>query len=264
MPQLLHKIISIVFLLIIFSAIFLLVGGRRVAVPVSAANIETFQIVTPPLTYYLYLPALMRPDSLPEPVGPGACLTAEEFELVDLINQYRNDNGLAAVSLSKSLTEVAQWHVIDLHENEPDTGTDHGLACNMHSWSDQGVWSPVCYTSDHRFASGMWGKPGEITSNVYPGNGYENAYGSSGQATAANALDSWQGSAGHNAVILETGVWSGKNWPAMGVGIYQQHAVLWFGDDLDPQGTVTEQCDVYEGRPLGATAYPVSSGQFYK
>lgn len=27
------------------------------------------------------------------------------------------------------------------------------------------------------------------------------------------------------------------NFPAMGVGIYEHHAVLWFGDHADPQGT---------------------------
>ncbi len=169
------------------------------------------------------------------------CLTPEEAELVRLVNEYRNENGLPDVPASVSLTEVAHWHMIDLHENEPDSGTDsRGMACNMHSWSDQHpeLWTPVCYTNDHAYAEGMWRKPKEITDGAYYWDGYENAYGTGGQATAAGALSAWKSSAGHNDVILERDIWSGKDWPAMGVGIYEHHAVLWFGDGTDPQGTV--------------------------
>ncbi|MCB0193823.1 MAG: CAP domain-containing protein [Anaerolineae bacterium] len=197
-------------------------------------------IVTTSITTYVYLPLVLSP-----PAGFGSCLTAEESKLVNLINQYRNDNGLPSVPVSKSLTEVAQWHVFDLHENNPDSGFDHGLPCNMHSWSDQGIWSPVCYTADHAYASQMWNKPREITSNVYSGNGYENAYGTAGQATATGALNGWKSSPSHVDVILEKGTWSRFDWPAIGVGIYQHHAVLWFGEQTDPQGTVTQICDVY-------------------
>lgn len=86
----------------------------------------------------------------------------------------------------------------------------------------------------------MWDKPREITSNVYSGNGFENAYRSGGTATAAGAFNGWKNSPGHNAVILEQGVWSNYDWPAMGVGIYENYAVLWFGDQADPQGAVTQ------------------------
>ena len=171
-------------------------------------------------------------------------MTAEEAELASLLNTYRNQNGLADVPVTGSLTAVAQWHVMDLHENNPDTGTDlgNGLACNMHSWSNAtpGLWQPVCYTSDHQYAQGMWDKPREISNNVYSDNGYEIAYGSSGQASAAGALSSWQSSSGHNGVILEQGIWAGKKWPAMGIGIYEHHAVVWFGNATDSQGTVTQ------------------------
>jgi uncharacterized protein YkwD len=193
--------------------------------------------VTP--TNKIYLPLVIRSSQ------PGDCVTAEEQTLADLINNYRIDNGLPAVPVSKSMTQVAQWHVIDLHLNNPDTGSDHGLPCNMHSWSDQGFWNPVCYTADHAFAADMWNKPREITGNLYSGDGYENAYGSSGQATAAGAVNAWQNSTGHNNLILEKDIWTGANWQAMGVGIYEHHAVLWFGQEADPQGTVTRVCDIY-------------------
>ncbi len=178
---------------------------------------------------------------------PAGCLSAEEVKLVLLINRYRNDNGLPSVPVTASLTQVAQWHVIDLHENAPNTGSDHGYACNMHSWSDAGpsLWSAVCYTEDHQYADGMWDKPREITESVYIGNGFENAYRSSAGATAEGAFTGWKNSSGHNAVILELGDWSGQEFPAMGVGIYENYAVLWFGDAVDPRGAITA-CDQSE------------------
>ncbi|MCP4358782.1 MAG: hypothetical protein GY796_12250 [Chloroflexi bacterium] len=183
------------------------------------------------------------PSTTPDPsYQPGDCVTDEEAQLVTLINDYRNQNGLPNVPVSKSLVTVAQWHVINLDENNPDSGTDpnSGLSCNMHSWSDQhpSLWTPVCYTSDHAYAQGMWFKPREISGNVYTGYGYENAYGSSGQATAVGAFNGWRNSPPHNDVILEQGIWNGYNWPAMGVSIYEHHAVLWFGDISDPQGSL--------------------------
>jgi uncharacterized protein YkwD len=190
---------------------------------------------------YIYLPLILNnPISGPQPAG---CMSSEEALLANMVNDYRNDNGLADVPVSKSLVTVAQWHVLDLNLNHPDSGVDpRGLACNLHSWSDwhPSLWTAVCYTIDHYYATGMWIKPSEITDNAYTGNGYENAYWTSGQATAADALSGWQISQGHREVILEQGIWSGAHWPAMGVGIYEHYAVLWFGDASDPQGSVGE------------------------
>lgn len=168
---------------------------------------------------------------------------------MDQINLYRNQNGLPDVPVSFSLTLVAQWHVIDLFENNPATGSDHGYQCNMHSWSNQkpNLWNAVCYTGDHMYASGMWNKPREITNNVFSGNGYENAFWTSGTITASIILNGWKNSPNHNAVILEQGMWFGQNWPAMGVGIYNGFAVLWFGDKADPQGIVSP-CSKKGGR----------------
>lgn len=92
----------------------------------------------------------------PEPPEPDECLTTEEALLTDMINDYRNANGLPDIPLSKSMVTVAQWHVLDLQLNNPDSGTDpdSGLACNLHSWSDwqPSFWTEVCYTQDHRYA----------------------------------------------------------------------------------------------------------------
>jgi hypothetical protein len=87
----------------------------------------------------------------------------------------------------------------------------------------------------------MWDKPSEITGNVYKEAGYENFYAlPGGLATADDAFATWSSSTLHYNVILEQGPWAGKNWPAMGICIYQEYAVLWFGDQTDPQGTASE------------------------
>jgi len=180
-------------------------------------------------------------DDPTEPGGGGMqttldeCLSPQEAQLADLINAYRADNGLAAIPVTVSLTVVAQWHAWDLDTNAPHDGS-----CNLHSWSAQDAWSAVCYTSDHAQAQGMWDKPREITQDAYAGNGYEIAYWSSGTATPSGALAGWQSSSGHNDVILNQGIWTGRNpWPAMGIGMREGYAVVWFGDIADPQGNIS-------------------------
>lgn len=156
--------------------------------------------------------------------------TPEGEQIVALINAYRTENGKPAVPLSPSLCTVGQTHVIDLADNAP-----HQVGnCNLHSWSDQGPWVECCYTSDHANAACMWSKPGELT--VYPGNGYENAYGGGGNVSPAQAVDGWKNSPGHNDVMLNQGIWVNYPWGAMGAGLYQGYAVVWFGEQTDPDG----------------------------
>ncbi len=166
---------------------------------------------------------------------PAGCLSSEEQKLVQLINDYRNANGLPTVPVSKSLTAVSQWHTIDLRENSPAGG-----ACNRHSWSGArpDLWTAVCYTANHANASGMWYKPREITNGAYLDNGFENIYWHSSAATAQGAFTGWKNSTGHRETILEQGIWNGMQWQSMGVGIYKNYAALWFGKSADPQGRV--------------------------
>lgn len=96
-------------------------------------------------------------------------LSDEETKLYDLIMEYRKANGLPNISISTSLTNVAQTHVKDLQNNHPENEP-----CNMHSRSANGKWTPCCYTPDHAQAQCMWNKPRELTS--YNGNGFEIAH----------------------------------------------------------------------------------------
>lgn len=153
------------------------------------------------------------------------CLSADENKLYELIMQYRASKGLAKIPLSPSLTFVAQTHCKDMTANPPVA------PCNMHSWSNKGTWKACCYTPDHKQAAGMWSKPQELTS--YQGNGYEISHGASGYSpTPASALEGWKNSSGHNAVMINAGIWK-STWNAIGIGMVGGYAVVWFGNEKD-------------------------------
>lgn len=154
-------------------------------------------------------------------------ITSDEDKLYNLIMEYRKSKGLPNIPRSASLSKVAQLHVEDLMTNHPDKGN-----CNLHSWSNKGKWTPCCYTKDHKAATCMWSKPVELTS--YPGNGYEISAWASYTHTPESSLDSWKSSSGHNAVIMNTGIWKSMDWKAIGVGMRGNYAVVWFGTDEDP------------------------------
>lgn len=158
------------------------------------------------------------------------CISKDEIKLYELIMQYRKEKGLPAIPLSRALTFVAKSHAKDLSENTLSDG------CNMHSWSDKGNWTACCYTSDHKKAQCMWDKPMELTN--YSGDGFEIAHGVNGtyKATPEKALEGWKNSKGHNSVIISEGKWADNPWKAIGIGIYNGYAVVWFGMDADSEG----------------------------
>ncbi|MEN8226058.1 MAG: CAP domain-containing protein [Bacteroidota bacterium] len=163
-----------------------------------------------------------------------ACLSDEEYRLYKLVNEYRKEKTLPEIPLSASLCYVAAAHVWDLQTNQPEGGN-----CNMHSWSDQGPWSACCYTDDHSKAECLWAKPAELTE--YDGFGYEVAYYSSlseieHSDMALAALDGWKGSPGHHHMIINRYGWKRMKWRAMGVGIYGNFVVVWFGEKNDLAG----------------------------
>ncbi|NOT74587.1 MAG: CAP domain-containing protein [Cyclobacteriaceae bacterium] len=156
------------------------------------------------------------------------CLTVEEKKLYDLIMQYRKSKNLKPIPYSARLSKVAQAHVRDLNKNYD---YENRGECNPHSWSDKGNWSACCYTADHSKASCMWDKPKEIAE--YPGAGYEIAYYSSAGATASEGLEGWKKSQGHNPLLINSGSWSKLEWKAVGIGIYGEYGVVWFGETED-------------------------------
>ncbi len=178
----------------------------------------------------LFLLCLLLSQSVP---AQDVCLTQEEQNLYNLLMQYRRSKNLTAIPFSARLTRVAQAHVRDLsehfdYENRGD--------CNPHSWSSKGSWSSCCYTDDHNQASCMWNKPREISG--YDSDGYEIAFFSSDGAEAEESLEGWKKSPGHNPVMINSGTWNKAKWEAVGIGIYGNYAVMWFGALADPSTMV--------------------------
>ena len=79
----------------------------------------------------------------------------------------------------------------------------------------------------------MWIKPKEIAG--YSGNGFEIAYYSSLGANAQEGLDGWKISPGHNPLLVNLGTWEKVAWKAIGIGIYKEYGLVWFGEVADPQ-----------------------------
>ena len=167
----------------------------------------------------------------------AVCISANEANLAELINDYRKEHKLSEIPISASLTHVAQLHVRDLSINKP---FDDKGKCNMHSWSKSENWSGCCYNSG---ADGecMWDKPGELTQ--YKGDGYEivmaefNNQFPDKEVAAIDALIQWQKSPKHDAVIRNKEIWGSIEWNAMGVEIYKGFAAVWLGREIDKAGS---------------------------
>ncbi|CAN5301469.1 hypothetical protein BH23BAC1_BH23BAC1_22370 [soil metagenome] len=159
------------------------------------------------------------------------CLSPEEKFLYEAINNYRKQKRLPAIPISASLSKVSQLHAKDLMEN---FDMEQIKKCNPHSWSDQGAWTACCYTDDHQNPKCMWEKPKEISGYESPG--YEIVYWNSGTPNASKALEGWKKSPGHNQVMINSDMWKKVTWNAVGVGIYGNYAVAWFGEKEDGKG----------------------------
>jgi uncharacterized protein YkwD len=181
--------------------------------------------------FYRYEPSGIQASTLTQAPDLQSPLTEEELQLADLVNQYRQDNGLTAVPVTNSLTKVARAHVMDLNTYHPDDGD-----CDMHSWSSHGDWTAVCYTGSAQMYQ-MHSKPREI-SESYEGEGYEITSSASPEATPQVAMDTWKGSPFHSDTILQKGTFAGSVWRAMGVAIDGNYAVVWFGEETDSAGLV--------------------------
>lgn len=85
----------------------------------------------------------------------------------------------------------------------------------------------------------MWNKPRELT--TYSGDGFEIGFASYGTSSlkAEEALLGWKKSVEHNKVIVNTDIWKKMSWQAIGIGIRQGYAMVWFGAEKDPAGSPT-------------------------
>jgi hypothetical protein len=168
--------------------------------------------------------------------------------LAELVNDYREEHGLARLPISPLLSQVAEAHIADMAA-QPEGGLavletldpQTGEMCGAHSWStgewtDELAWTPVCYTAGGRYANAMWAKPREITGGAYPDIAFEIATWSNLQLSPEFALELWSQSPGHRAVILQEGPWAAQDFKAMGVAIGGHFAYIWFGRIDEPAG----------------------------
>ena len=162
-------------------------------------------------------------------------LTLEELRLYHLITDYRSEQGLDPLPLSKALTATAGRHVLDSRENIWRAGLDLPDAANpLHSWSD------AFYYDDGRDPSVMWDAPDRLGTG-YRGNGYEIS--AAGQGNVREALAAWQSSPGHDAILTATDGWEDVRMRAIGIGVetapgpspYAGGPIVdvWFGDAAD-------------------------------
>lgn len=201
-------------------------GNNTVVIP--SGNTGNNTVTTPNTT----TPAVSTQETQVIEALKAMGLTEKEAKLYYMINAYRESLGLPKLSFSKSLTEVARAHVRDSNTYTPENQVDsRGIKGNLHSWSANGSWTPVVYTSDHHYMYDMWSKPREITN--YTGNGYEISA-SGRRISPETALDLWKDSPGHNQVMDTQGMWS--DLKTMGVSIDGGYAHVWFGSDADPDG----------------------------
>ena len=134
---------------------------------------------------------------------------SSETDLIALVNAYRANNGLQAVSSNSALTAAAAW-----------------MAGDMAAKNYLGHVS-----SDGRSPTQRMSAYGYPATSMYTGEDLGAGYG-----TASGVLAGWQASAAHNAVLLN------PNYNAVGIGLVYNptsaYKWYWAADFGGPGGTV--------------------------
>lgn len=154
------------------------------------------------------------------------CIDRIESNLFENINLLRMDYGMPELQLSASLSYVAELHVNDLQNNNPDTSI-----CNLSSWSDQGEWTPCCYTKYLYNPDCMWDKPKELTPFNY--RGYELVTFFEEDFNTDSIINLWSDSKETLDMILTRANYANKKWICAGIGISENYIALWFGQRRD-------------------------------
>ncbi len=163
-------------------------------------------------------------------------LSLAELDLYHQIMDYRAEEGLGAIPLSKSLTTTAGRHVVDTRENIWGEDLRLPSGANLHSWSD------APYYADGRDPRVMWDAPERLNTG-YTSSGYEIS--AAGQPTAAAALAGWKASPGHNDILTNQNAWANIDFNAIGIGLDTSAGPgpyggrvyhVWFGAAADRSG----------------------------
>lgn len=152
-------------------------------------------------------------------------LDDQELGLLDLINQYRTDNGLKALSLSPSLSSAAQFHSNWMANND----------CFAHQCGLEPDLGQRLLNADYRW---KWAAAENIAA---------------GRSSALRTFQLWVNSPSHNQAMLDS------RWKALGIGRaydsgsrYRWYWTVDFGDVLEV--TKTSSPTLGPGTPVGAQA----------
>jgi len=182
------------------------------------------------------------------------CISVEEHNLYEKINQFLKENGNKSLSLSKSLCYVAKTHVSDLLQNNADTSI-----CNLSSWSDQGSWQACCYNAYVPNPDCMWDKPKELTNFKY--RGYELAFYFEDSFNSDSIMQLIYSSRITRDMLLAKGNYSNKKWISLGIGINRNYACIWFAQRKDTEA-IPQLCDTTTIQtPIVST--PVTENSYY-
>ncbi len=155
----------------------------------------------------------------------GDEITAQENELANLINDYRKKNGQSDLTISDSLSLVANRHLLDISRN---------FGYPTHSWSDCAYKTEDAQTWDCIFKA-----PKKFDAS-FSDTSFEIVYFTTiGEVVPNAALSSWKKSSLHNSTILNLDRFSKYKWNGIGVAIEGKFAALWFS--AGATGTKPEQ-----------------------
>ena len=202
-----------------------------------------------PSALFIFIIANLISGSLFAQIPEGFCVSQQEYALYRKINDYRQSKGLQVIPISRSLSYVARMHVMDLHENNPDTSY-----CNLNSWSDKGPWTACCHSKYKPEPECILNKPKELT--AYPGTAHEICYYDSHDIQVDTVYAFWMKVEQARDLLTNNRKWSMYTWQAMGIGIYHKYACVWLGEaqDVEPEpGICQKEMSVKEMNVPGKT-----------
>lgn len=180
------------------------------------------------------------------------CLDEQELRLANLINNFRLQNDLPAIPLSKSLSFVAKTHAYDLQLNKQDTSI-----CNAHSWSNRGKWKACCYNNYINSSNCMWDKPKELTAYTY--RGYEIVFSEEGIVLVDSVFRLIKTSPEASNLLLGMDSHSDKKWLALGVGVSENYVSIWLGQRNDLAGKPLSCSEIQNQQTAQATAASINA-----
>ncbi|MDD4141975.1 MAG: SPOR domain-containing protein [Bacteroidales bacterium] len=175
----------------------------------------------------------------------------KEAKIYELINEYRVDNGLSALSLSTALCYVADVHVKDLFFNTP-----HKACGSLNSWSDKGRWRQLCYDKSKTAIRDMKKKPAELT--YYSGQSMEMVYYNNGEFTCSDVVNAWISTPAFNRLILNKAPYAATKWLTIGIAEFEGYVSVWLGPLPDDRVMKIDKKKKVEAKEITTTADAVA------